>query len=98
MMTEEQLESLGYTFPQRINIYLTRDESGKYSLIFRKFSNKKIKIGNIKFSDTGAWLFDGTSCISLGVYDFATFEDFYKEVDLLNARWTRTKAVQNDEV
>ncbi len=42
------------------------------------------------------YLFDGTSCISLGVYDFATFEDFYKEVDLLNARWTRTKAVQND--
>jgi len=92
-MTEEQLKELGYTFPERLNILLTRDKAGKFSIIFSIFGNKKVNLSNVKYSSTGMWLFDGTSCVSLGVYDFATFEDFYKEIDLLNARWTRAKEV-----
>lgn len=90
-MTEEKLASLGYVFPERVNVLLVRNKEGKYSLNFTKFRNKKTKLENIKFSDTGAFFFDGSSVTSLGVYDFATFDDFYKEIDRLNASWTRAK-------
>ena len=70
-----------------------RNKEGKYSLTFTKFRNKKTKLENIKFSDTGALFFDGSSVTSLGIYDFATFDDFYKEIDRLNASWTRAKGV-----
>lgn len=92
-MTEEKLASLGYVFPERVNVLLVRNKEGKYSLTFTKFRNKKTKLENIKFSDTGAFFFDGSSVTSLGIYDFATFDDFYKEIDRLNASWTRAKDV-----
>lgn len=92
-MTEEKLASLGYVFPERVNVLLVRNKEDKYSLTFTKFRNKKTKLENIKFSDTGAFFFDGSSVTSLGIYDFATFDDFYKEIDRLNASWTRAKEV-----
>lgn len=90
-MTEEQLNGLGYTFPIRLNILLTRDKVGKFSIIFSEFNNKKINLSNIKHNSTGVWFFDGTSNVSLGVYDFKTFEEFYKKIDELNERWIRVK-------
>lgn len=92
-MTEEQLAGLGYVFPERVNVLLSRNKEGKYSLTFTKFRNKRTKLENIKFSDTGALFFDGSSVTSLGIYDFANFDDFYKEIDRLNASWTSAKGV-----
>lgn len=96
-MTEAQLKELGYTFPERLNILLTRDKAGKFSIIFSRFKNKKVDLSNVKYSSTGVWLFDGTSCVSLGVYDFATYDDFYKAIDRFNAAWIRTSVVNPEE-
>jgi len=91
VMTEEKLKQYGYNFPERVNIVLCRDAKGKFSLSFNKYSSKKIKVENIKHSDTGVFFWDGTIGISLGVFDFKTFEEFDEKINDLEVKWIKDK-------
>ena len=89
-MDKETLESFGYTFPERLNMLLCRD-NGEYSITFGKFKKDKIKLSNIKFDSTRVLFFDGTASTSLGVYDFETFEEFQETLANLKKKWLSTK-------
>lgn len=86
-MDKDSLESLGCTFPSRINVILCREKSGEYSISFGKFKKDKVKLANIKFDSTRILFFDGTITTSLGVYDFETFDEFQETIAELKKKW-----------
>lgn len=86
MDIEKELENLGYTFPERINMLL-RIKDGVTSILFVKFKNKKINLKDIKFKDTKVFFWDGSSATSLGVFDFTSYKDLEEKTNELEKIW-----------
>lgn len=77
-------------FPARVNISLSRDDD-KNVISFSKFKNTKIKLSNIKYSQTEKFSIDRGRLISLGIFEVDSYTELERILDELSDTWVDKK-------
>lgn len=77
-------------FPARVNISLSRDDD-KNVISFSKFKNTKIKLSNIKYSQTEKFSIDRGRLISLGIFEVDSHTELERILDELSDTWVDKK-------